>query len=65
MKLTKSKAKSLSMISADIAQVFFAASVASFALPIDSDKMLVVIWYLLVAILFWFLAIIFGEKGKL
>ena len=65
MKLTKSKARVISNISTDIAQVFFAISVGSLALPLDSDKAMVVLFYLVLALLFWFLAIILGEKGKI
>lgn len=63
--LTKSKARVLSNISADIAQVFFAASVGAAVLPLDSSKLFVVIFYLLLSVLFWYLSIIFAEKGKI
>lgn len=63
-RLTKSKARVLSTIATDIAQVFFAISVGSIALPLDSGKVMVVLFYSVLSLLFWFLAIIFGEKGK-
>ncbi len=65
MRLTKSRARALSTISADIAQVFFAAAVAGVVLPLDSTRLLVVISYLLLSVLFWFISIVFAEKGKI
>lgn len=65
VKLTKARSRVLSTISADIGQVFFAAFVGAIALPIDSDKVLIVILYLLLSGLFWSFAVIFGEKGKI
>lgn len=65
LKLTKAKSRVLSMISADIAQVFFAASVGAVLLPLDSAKILVVISYLLLTVIFWFFTVILGEKGKI
>lgn len=62
--MNRSRAKIISTICIDIAQVFFAISVGSIALPLDSDKVMVVLFYLILSLLFWFLAIIFGEKGK-
>lgn len=62
--MNRSKAKVLSTISTNIGQVFFAISVGSIALPLDSDKVMVVLFYLVLSLLFWFLAIIFGDKGK-
>lgn len=59
-----SKAKVLSTISISIGQVFFAASVGTIAFPLDSDKVLVVISYLILSVLFWFISILFGVKGK-
>ena len=63
--MNRSRAKVISSISTSIGQVFFAAFVGAIAIPLDSDKATVVILYLLLAVLFWFLAIIFGEKGKI
>lgn len=65
MKLTKFKARALFIISADIAQVFFAIFAGTFALPVDSYKVFVVIFNLLLSIIFWYLSIIFAEKGKI
>ena len=65
IQLTKSRSRSLSNISADIAQVFFAAAVASVVLPLDSTRVLVVISYLLLSVLLWFISIVFAEKGKI
>lgn len=63
--LTRSKLRTISVICADIAQVFFALFAGSIALPVDAGKLYVVILYLLVSILFWYLSIIFGDKGKI
>lgn len=65
IQLTKSKAKVLSNISADIAQVLFAATIAAVVLPLDSGKLLVVILELGFAIIFWIFSVLFAEKGKL
>lgn len=65
MKLTKFKAKALSNISADIAQVFFAAVIAAIVLPLDSGKALVVTLELGSAIIFWLFSVMFAEKGRL
>ena len=65
MKLTKSKARALSVISTDIAQVFFAAFVGAILLPLDAARILVVILELGLSVLFWVLAALFAEKGRL
>lgn len=65
MKLSKSKAKALSNISADIAQVFFGAVIAVIVLPLDSGKVLVVTLELGSAIIFWLFSVMFAEKGRL
>lgn len=63
--LTTSRAKALSTICADIAQVFFATSIGTIVLPLDSSRILVVVLYLSLSLLFWFLSIRLAEKGKL
>ncbi|MBI2430993.1 MAG: hypothetical protein HYV39_03200 [Candidatus Levybacteria bacterium] len=65
-RLTKSKCRMLASICTDIAQVFFGIFVAAIVvLSIDIDKLFVVILELGFAGGFWFLSIIFAEKGKL
>ena len=65
MQLTKSKARVLSTISTDIAQVLFAAVIAAIVLPLDSGKALVVILEVVFAVVSWILSVLFAEKGKL
>lgn len=65
MKFTKSKARALSNISANIAQVLFGAVIAAIVLPLDSAKLLVVILELGFAIVCWVFSVLFAEKGKL
>lgn len=65
LKLTKSKTRTLSNISLDIAQVFFATAVAIAVVPLDSQKLLVLILNLGIAIIAWYLALLFAEKGKI
>ena len=65
MKLTKSKARVFSYISADIAQVLFAAVIAAIVLPLDSGKVLVVVLEVVFAIVSWILSVLFAERGKL
>ena len=63
--MNKSRARVLSNISADIAQVFFALFVGTILLPVDSSKLFVIIFELGFSIAFWILALLFGEKGKI
>lgn len=65
MKFTKSKARALSNICTDIAQVFFALFVGTLVLPVDSSKIFVIVLELGFSIVFWILAILFAEKGKI
>ena len=55
----------LSSISADIAQVLFAAFIAAIVLPLDSGKIFVVLLEIVSSLVFWGLALLFAEKGKL
>ena len=63
--LSRSKSRALSAMTNNIAQVFFATSVGAILVPIDSTRLFVVISYLVLSALFWFLSIVFAEKGKL
>lgn len=49
----------------DIAQVFFAAFVGTTVIPLDARKVLVVTLYLVLSILFWYLSVVFAERGKI
>lgn len=63
--MNRSRARVISTICTDIAQVLFGVSIAAVVLPLDSGKMLVVILEIVFAVTFWVLALMFGEKGKL
>ncbi len=63
--MNKSRARILSSICTDIAQVFFALFMGTILLPVDSSKVFVIILELGFSIVFWIWAILFAEKGKL
>ena len=63
--MSKSSARVLSNISADIAQVLFGGLIAVIVLPLDSGKILVVILEVVFAIVFWMFSVLFAERGKL
>lgn len=65
VELSKSGLRALSGFCADIAQVWFAAFVASLVLPLDTAKVLVLVLYLGSSTIFWLLSVLFAEKGKL
>lgn len=65
MQLTNSKARALSAICADIAQVLFGALVATVVIPLDTSKLLVVVLELVLSFLFWALSLVFAQRGKL
>jgi hypothetical protein len=63
--MNKSRARILSSICNNIAQVFFGAFIGALVLPLDSGKVLVVIFELVSSVIFWILTLLFGEKGKI
>lgn len=65
MRMTKSKARALSNISANIAQVLFGAVIAAIVLPLDSGKIFVVLLEIVFSILAWILSVLLAERGKL